>query len=296
MALCGLDGHAEDHHANGLQALSLAQLQAWAHATPSSHHKPRIGIAFGGGGVRGFVHLGVIRALEEAGIRADVVTGSSAGAVAATLYASGKPFSEIERSVHTVSEWDLADLAFSRRGVLKGQALADWLNKTVGFDDLDAMPTPVGVAVTDLTNRQAVLVVKGNPGKAVQASSSVPAAFVPVHSNGNVYIDGGILALVPVRFVRALGADVVIAVDIYCGKQPAPVAGMFYTTLHTFRLQTCALSAAEATEADILIRPEFEPESFRNFKSRQHAIDMGYKAAQAMLPELKARLARYPRP
>jgi NTE family protein len=253
-------------------------------------HRPQLGIAFGGGGVRGFVHLGVIRALDEAGIRADIVTGASAGSIAASLYASGLPYQTIEHVVQSVSESDLADLVIHKQGALKGTALAEWVNEATGHRFIGELPIPLGIAVTDLTNGEALLVVEGDVGKAVQASASVPGAFVPIQVNGAIWVDGGVLSLVPVRFTRAMGADVVIGIDIYCGAQRELKGTLFDNVLSTFHLQSCLLNREEASEADLLIRPRFEPTSVSSFKQRDEAIRIGYEAMKARLPALMNRL------
>lgn len=286
-----LSGCATVNRFDGLEAVRLEQVVPSVRPGEVGTH-PRLGIAFGGGGVRGFVHLGVLRALEEADIRADVVTGTSAGSVAASLYASGMPNAEIESIVRAVSEFDLADLVIDRQGVLKGQALAKWINGATGNRRIREMPIVLGITVTDLTHGRALLLVDGNVGEAVQTSSSVPGAFVPVQSNGATLVDGGVLSLVPVRFARALGADVVVAVDIYCGDQQALKGTAADTVMKTFRLQGCLLNRDEAAEADFLIRPHFEPASATSFAQRDEAILAGYREMTGILPELKKRLGR----
>jgi NTE family protein len=136
-----------------------------------------------------------------------------------------------------------------------------------------------------------LLVVDGDPGEAVQASATVPGVVIPVHSNERTYVDGGVLTIVPVRFVRAMGADVIIAIDIYCGKHPARRGNALDTVLKTFRRQSCLLSDAEIAEADILIRPEFEPDNPVSFAQRDAAIMAGYRSAAAAIPALKAKIA-----
>ncbi len=253
--------------------------------------RPRLGVAFGGGGVRGFVHLGVMRALDEAGIEADMVTGASAGSIAASLYASGLPYREIETVARSVSEYDLADLVIHKQGAIKGEALARWIGEATGQRRIKELPIPLGIAVTDLTNGKSLLVVDGDVGKAVQASSSVPGAFVPMQVAGAIWVDGGILSLVPVRFTRAMGADVVVAVDIYCGSHLPLKGTLFDNVLSTFRLQSCLLNRQEATEADFLIRPKFEPVSVSSFKQREEAMKAGYEATKAIVPALIQRLS-----
>jgi len=259
---------------------------------PPGSKRPVLGIAFGGGGVRGFMHLGVMKALEENGIRARIVTGTSAGAIAAVLYASGAPYARIERAVTELKEWDLADLTFNRNGIVKGEALADWVNRQAGTDDLAKLPARIGVTATDIAAQKAVLIVGGDPGLAAQASASIPGVFVPVRNDGHTYIDGGVLDQVPVRFAKALGADVVIGVDIYCGRELSADQGSMRTAYNVFRLQSCTLNRPNERAADVLIQPEFEQASVGPFDARSEAIEAGYRATVAKIPEIRRALAR----
>jgi NTE family protein len=272
----------------GLKTLPLNQVEKVERAGPPD--APRLGIAFGGGGVRGFMHLGVMRALEEAGIRAEVVTGTSVGAIAATLYATGMPYAEIDQRVKAVTRFELLDLVLSREGLVNGRALAGWVRAATEGRTIAEMPTTLGIAVTDLGAGASLLIVDGDPGEAVQASASVPGTVAPVRSHGATFVDGAILSVVPVRYARALGADVVIGIDIYCGKNPALRGHAIDNILRTFRLQGCLLSEGEIREADFLIRPDFEPASPTSFDQRDDAILAGYKATQALMPQLVERL------
>lgn len=273
----------------GLKTVPLAQVQP--RISPVASGAPRLGIAFGGGGVRGFMHLGVLRALEEEGIRADLVTGTSVGSIAATLYASGMPYAEIEQRVKAVTRFELLDPVFSTEGLVNGRALAAWVRGATSGRSIAELPVPLGITVTDLGSGVSRLVVDGDPGEAVQASASVPGTVAPVRSGDATFVDGAILSVVPVRYARAMGADVVIGIDIYCGKNPALKGHAIDTILRTFRLQGCTLSEKEIAEADFLIRPDFEPASPTSFDQRDEAILAGYRAMQAVIPRLKERLA-----
>jgi NTE family protein len=133
--------------------------------------------------------------------------------------------------------------------------------------------------------------------EAVQASATVPGVVIPVQSRERTYVDGGVLTIFPVRFVKAMGADLVIAVDIYCGKPSALRGNALDTVLKTFRLQSCLLSVAETAEADILVRPAFEPDTPVSFSQREEAIMAGYRPAAEAIPALKAKIAAWqPRP
>jgi NTE family protein len=250
----------------------------------------KLGIAFGGGGVRGFVHLGVIKALEEAGIRAEIVTGTSAGAIAAVLYASELPLSQIQKDMIKLERWDVADPVISLKGLIQGRKLAFWINHILGNKLLSELPKKVGVAVTELMDSELLLVVDGKAGEAVQASSSIPGTFVPVKVGQEIWVDGGVLSVVPVRFARALGASHVLAIDTFCGKGYPVSENAFWTTTQAFRLQICSGNKSELEEADWLVRPDFEPKDFLSFEEREVAIQAGYEAMKALIQTLKADL------
>ncbi|MEZ8858877.1 patatin-like phospholipase family protein [Vibrio sp. 10N.247.311.51] len=258
-------------------------------STETGEHE--LGIAFGGGGVRGFMHLGVIKALAEEGIAPDVVSGTSAGSIAATLYASGLSYEEMELAIEKVGMSDIADFVFSSKGLVNGKNLSEWINSQVTYDDLSDMPMPVALTATNLTSRETVIIRSGNPGHAVQTSSTIPGAFVPVENQGDILVDGGIFSVVPVYAAKDLGAKKVIAVDIYCHNQITPEVSASKITLAAFRMQSCRLSEQELNSADVVIRLDYEPNGSAAFNEKEQAIQAGYLAAKEAMPEIKAMLS-----
>ena len=282
-----VDKYASKNQYDNLEAFPLENIKK---ATITKKTKT-LGIAFGGGGVRGFMHLGVIKALEEAGIKADIVTGTSAGSIAASLYASGMNYKQIEKVVTSLKKEDIADInIFSDGGIIAGKKLSSWIQYHTNNLHIQDTPIKLGITVTDLTQEKPLLITQGDMGKAVQTSSTVPVAFVPVNSKGNILIDGGILSLIPIKFAKAMGADIVIGVDIYCGKKHKPKEEMLNIAMATLRLQSCEISKVEQQEADFIIQPDFEPKSFSSFDSKEQSIEAGYKATKIMIEELKKRL------
>ncbi|WP_234497201.1 patatin-like phospholipase family protein [Vibrio maritimus] len=250
-----------------------------------------LGLAFGGGGVRGFMHLGVLKALQEEGIQPDVVSGTSAGSIAATLYASGMTVEEMEHAIEEVGMSDIADFVFSSKGIVNGKKLAEWVNSQVNYDDISKMPIPLAVTATNMTTRETIMIRSGNPGHAVQTSSTIPGAFVPVENHGDILVDGGLFSVVPVYIARALGAKKVIAVDIYCHNQVHPEISASKITLAAFRMQSCRLSEEELNSADIIIAPTYEPNGGEAFDDKAESIKAGYLAAKQAMPKIKALLA-----
>lgn len=260
--------------------------------TPVERERYELGIAFGGGGIRGFIHLGVLKALEEEGIKPDVVSGTSAGSIAATLYASGMKLEEMELAIEKVHMSDIADFVFSSKGLVNGKKLSAWINSYIDYDDLSEMPIPVAVTATNMTTKETVMIRSGNPGHAVQASSTIPGAFVAIENNGDILVDGGVFSVVPVYTARKLGAKKVIAIDIYCHNQPKPEISASKITLAAFRMQSCRLSQQELDNADIVITPNYEPSGSAAFDEKAQAIEAGYIATKQAMPQIKSMLSR----
>ena len=253
----------------------------------------KIGLALGGGAARGFAHVGVIAVLEEAGIKPQLIVGTSAGSLVAALYASGKTSAQLQQTALNMDEVAITDwmLPIIGRGVFRGDALARYVNELVANRLMENMVIPLGIVATDLGSGNAVLFQKGDTGTAVRASSAVPAVFVPVKINGRDYVDGGLVSPVPVRFARQMGADVVIAVDISNPPEANTADGTLQILLQTFAIMGKSINDYELKGADVVVRPSLVGLKSADFSSRQRAIDAGRAAMLAALPALKARLA-----
>ncbi len=252
----------------------------------------RLGLALGGGAARGFAHVGVIAVLEEAGLRPQLVVGTSAGSLVAALYASGKTSAQLQQTALNMEEVAITDwmLPIFGRGMFRGDALARYVNDLVANRLMENMAIPLGIVATDLNSGQAVLFQRGDTGTAVRASSAVPAVFVPVKINGREYVDGGLVSPVPVRFARQMGADVVVAVDISSPPEANPAGDTLQILLQTFAIMGKSINQYELKDADVVVRPSLAGLKSADFSARQRAIDSGRAAMLAALPQLKARL------
>lgn len=257
---------------------------------PPAKRAPRIGLALGGGAARGFAHVGVIQVLEEAGIRPDLVTGTSAGSLVAAFYASGKSGLQLQRLAETMDEATFADwtLPLFSRGILRGEALARYVSNQVSGRLIEDMPMPLGIVATDLGNGQGVLFRRGDTATAVRASSAVPAVFQPVRIAGRDYVDGGLVSPVPVRYARQMGAELVIAVDISSAPEGNGAADTLQVLLQTFTIMGRSINALELREADIVVRPALNGVASSDFSARRRAIEAGRSAMRQLLPQLKA--------
>lgn len=252
----------------------------------------KIGLALGGGAARGFAHIGVIKALEAQGIVPDFVVGTSAGAVVGALYASGLSGFELQKIALDMDTTQIGDWSLPDRGVFKGEALQNFVNRAVANRPLEKLPRNFAVVATDLKSGESILFRSGNTGMAVRASSAVPGVFQPVSINGRDYVDGGLVSPIPVRAARSLGADFVIAVDISVKPRDARTSSTVEVLLQTFAIMGQSISRYETTEADIVIRPITAELPATDFAGRHRAVLEGEKAAAAAMAELKERLAR----
>ena len=260
---------------------------------------PKIGLALGGGAARGFAHVGVIQVLEEAGLRPSYVAGTSAGSLVAAIYASGKTGAQLQQVSEAMEEVTLADwtLPLFNRGVLRGEALARYVNKQVDGRLIESLPLPLGIVATDLNSGQSVLFQRGDTGTAVRASSAVPAVFQPVKIAGREYVDGGLVSPVPVRFARQMGAELVIAVDISSAPENNPANDTLQVLLQTFAIMGKSINSFELPSADVVVRPVINGLSSSDFSSRKKSIEAGRQAMLQALPQLRAKmieLARVP--
>ena len=252
----------------------------------------RIGLALGGGAARGFAHIGVIKVLEAQGIVPDFIAGTSAGAVVGALYAGGLNGFELQKVGLELDENTLADISFPHRGILKGEALQDFVNRVVGRRPLEKLAKPFVAVATDLENGTMVAFRSGNTGMAVRASSAVPGVFKPVSIREREYVDGGLTSPVPVRAVKAMGADFIIAVDVGNKPQWGKTDSTLDVLLRTFTIMGNSIGRLEMEDADLVIRPATPDVDSTDFNARHAAILAGEQAASALLPELKARLAK----
>lgn len=250
---------------------------------------PKVGLVLGGGAARGFAHIGVIQALEEAGLRPDLVVGTSAGSVVAALYASGKSGQALQKVAETMDEASFSDwrLPLFKPGMLKGEALARFVSAQVNARQIQELVMPLGVVATDLRSGRGVLFQRGDTATAVRASSAIPAVFQPVTIAGRDYVDGGLVAPVPVGYAHQMGAELVIAVDISNDPQSNEAQDTFQILMQTFSIMGNSINAFELRGADIVVRPSTAGLASASFSSRLVAIQSGRQAMAAQIPALR---------
>jgi NTE family protein len=263
-------------------------------AQPRPTKPIKIGLALGGGAARGFAHIGVIKALESQGIVPDIVVGTSAGSLVGALYASGYDGFALQKLALNMDEAAISDwsvpLFAKMSGVFKGEALQNYVNKTVNNLPLEKMKIPFGAVATDLNSGQPVLFQRGNTGLAVRASSAVPSVFQPVKIGSHLYVDGGLVSPVPVRFAREMGADFVIAVNISAQPEVQAASSSVDVVLQTFAIMGQSINRYELKDADVVIQPGLGSMKGNDFAGRNLAILAGEQATTAAMGDIKQKL------
>lgn len=269
-----------------------------AAAQPATQPKPprpiKIGLALGGGAARGFAHIGVIKALEAQGIVPDIVVGTSAGSLVGALYAAGNNGFALHRLAlemdeAAISDWSIPLFA-KATGVLKGEALQNYVNQTLKNVPLEKLKIPFGAVATDLNTGAPILFRRGNTGIAVRASSAVPSVFQPVRIGEQSYVDGGLVSPVPVRFAREMGADFVIAVNISAQPDSQPAVSSVDVLLQTFAIMGQSINQYELREADIVLQPRLGKMKGHDFPGRNLAILAGEQATVSAMAEIRQKL------
>ncbi|WP_266158781.1 patatin-like phospholipase family protein [Dyella silvatica] len=258
---------------------------------PPAPVKLRIGLALGGGAAKGFAHIGVIKMLEANGIHADVVSGTSAGAVVGALYASGMDPFQLQEQAFALDESKIRDVRLFSGGLVQGQKLQDFMNQLVGNRPLEKLKLPFAAVSTQLETGQRTVFVRGNTGQAVRASSSIPGVFEPVEISGKHYVDGGVVSPVPVDAARELGADIVIAVDISSKASGSNPNGMLGIVNQSISIMGQKLGEQELSRADVVIRPKVGQVGATDFEQKNQVILEGERATMAAMPLIRAKIA-----
>lgn len=261
----------------------------------SKPREPLIALALGGGGAKGFAHIGVIKVLESHGIKVKIVTGTSAGSFVGSLYASGKTGYQLQEIALNLEERDLRDLTLNKQGFLLGQKLQDFVNAQVGQKPIQQFPIRFAAVATQLDTGQKINFNQGNAGQAVRASCSIPNVFVPVNIQGKNYVDGGLVSPIPVQTARDMGADLVIAVDISARPQAGQSTNLMGLLDQTLNIMGQQGIDRELALANVVIKPAVGNLGVMDLKQRHTSILEGERAAQQQLSKIDAAIAQFKR-
>lgn len=255
-----------------------------------------LGLALGSGGSRGVAHAGFLLALEEEGIKPDYIAGCSMGSVIGGCYASGMTAAEMKDVILNIKARDIVDVSaavISKMSILRSKKMRDLLVEHVGKVNLEDMPIAFRCVATDLLSGKLHVFHKGSAVAAIQASSTLPTVFRPVKIGDKLFVDGGCLCRVPVKVVKEMGADVVVAVDVLknAAEPVDKVHNIITMVLRIFDImdtnQTEQARALEKGMCDLLLEPEMKGMSQYVIKDLDKAYAEGYETGKANIGRIK---------
>jgi NTE family protein len=252
-----------------------------------------IGLALGGGFARGFAHLGVLQVLEQNQIPVSHIAGTSVGSILGAAYASGAPLARIIETCRTLRFRDIARWRVSRLGLASNQRLENLIERVFDSRQFEDLRIPLAVVATDLTSGEPVVFTQGNLVDAIRASCAFPGLFEPVEIGTRCLADGGLVAPVPTRAARELGATTVVGISVGMqdGHRGAPT--------NIFQVVSRAVNAAQKHQleiwerhADLVLRPDVQSLAWDDFHRADEAIEAGALAARRALPRIEKLLSQ----
>ena len=257
---------------------------------PPAQSAPHVALVLGSGGPRGFAHIGVLKVLEEIGVKPDLIVGTSVGAMVGAVYATGANAAELERLAGSINVLEFFEMRMLGGGLASGAAIQNYVNQRVGGKPLEGLGIPFAVTATRAADNKLVIFNRGDTGLAVRASSASPGQFLPVRVGEQLYVDGDEASPVPIRAARALGARFVIAVDVSAYEADTPVGvPQAWIDKDARRARQVRL---EAPQADVLLHPNIGYYAGYKEEYRRRVIDLAERYTREQVPAIRAALAR----
>jgi NTE family protein len=250
--------------------------------------RPMIALVLGSGGPRGFAHIGVIKALEAAGIQPDLIVGTSSGALVGSLYAAGFDAAELERRAMAFDLARVFDFTFNKFGKFKGEGLQKLVNEVLQGKPIEQLKRPLAIVATKVPIGEMTLFTQGNTGLAVRASSAIAGSFVPVKIRGATYMDGDLVSPVPVLAAKLLGADLIIAVDVSADLADTPPLENIPLDWVSTGVIRKTLIERETEHAAVMIRPRLPYYAGASQEYKRTAIAAGEAAGRAAVAQIRA--------
>ena len=253
--------------------------------TRSEGERPRVGLALAGGFARGIAHVGVIRALRNAGVPIDVVAGTSVGALIGACYCAGVPLNDMQRIARTTTFADFGRWTPSWLGLANNLRMERYLERFTSIKTFEELATPLAIAASDINEGVSVLYTRGLLGPPMRGSCAYPGLFVPIQFEGRTLVDGFLTSPVPVEGTLLLGADITIAVYLEAGSFSTPRTAADVIS-RSFSIIQRHADLAWRQQADVIIEPDVKPFVWDDFTRTDELVAVGEAAAQAALPQI----------
>jgi NTE family protein len=252
----------------------------------------QIAVVLGAGASKGFAHIGVLKMLESHKIPVNMIIGTSVGSFVGSLYAYGYNAYDLQTIALAIQKDDVADYIIPDNGFIKGEKLENFVNAKLKYTPMEKLKIPFYAVATNIQNGEEMIFGRGNAGKAVRASCSLPGIFNPAVIGDKYYVDGGVVNPLAADVARRFGADVVIAVDISSSVETAAPKGTVETIMKAVDIMYSKIAASKIKYADVIIKPKVGHIGSSDFSKRHEAIMEGEKAATEAMPAINQIMAK----
>lgn len=253
-----------------------------------------LGIAMGGGAVLGFSHIGILMALQEAEITIDRLSGTSAGAIVAGLHAFGVSPARSRTLLSPLTWRAVSNFSRNSLGLLSNEPLAEVVRGELGDVQIEDAPIPLAIVAADIHTGEPVILRDGSLALAVQASAAIPGIYAPVSLAGRMLVDGGIVANVPVRPLRSMGADIVVAATLGETLDFQPVRSLLGVLTNAFLIAVNTATRLDISgRADVIIEPDLVVHNHWDVNQRDSLIEKGRAAGRDAIETIRTALAAF---
>lgn len=256
-------------------------------------HHPKIGLALGSGGARGFAHLGVIKTLLDAEIPIDMIAGSSMGAMIGCFYGAGLDVERLYKLSKVFRRKYYLDFTLPKMGFISGNRVKELIRIITFGRNIEQLDIPVHIVATELGTGDKIVFKEGPIADAVRASISIPGIFVPEKYNGKLLVDGGVVDRVPVSVVEEMGADIIIAVDVSHVKRNTEITSILDVIMQSIDILQMEILANREIASDIMIKPPVEMYSSRAFTNIDEIIAIGEEETKKYIDSIKGLIEQW---
>lgn len=258
--------------------------------------RPKIGLALGSGGARGFAHLGVIKALVDEDIPIDLIAGSSMGAMVGCFYATGIDIETLYKFSTVFKRKYYLDFTVPRMGFVAGNRVKEFIRVFTQDKKIEDLTIPVSVVATDIQKGEKVIFQEGPIAEAVRASISIPGIFVPEKVDGRLLVDGGVIDRVPVSVVKDMGADIIIAVDVSRVNVQTEIHSIYDVIMQSLDILQMENVINREIASNVMIRPSVEMYSSKAFTNINEIIKIGEEEALKYIDKIKEIIENWKEP
>ena len=256
--------------------------------------RPKIILVLGGGGARGFAHVGVLKALREANVPIDMVVGTSMGALVGSLYCSGIKIEDIEKIAEDIKWADISNLGVpslitmvTSEKLLSTEKMEKYVNKLIGDKYFFQLKIPFACVATDIKTGEKIIFKEGPVAPAARASANIPGIFAPVEYRQRFLVDGGLVENIPVSVAKLFNPDIIITVAVSADITKNAFSNIFYTLFQTIYIQGQQSDKNNLAMSDIVIAPKVSDVSAIELGKAAECIDAGFIAGKNSLKKIK---------